>query len=81
VAFALVYAARVHAFLRLARKVDWLRSWYPRLMIYCVVGYGSFLFISFSLTISRSISTLAPWRSLRCGDDRRTVDHDGVAQS
>ena len=35
-------------FCGLARKVDLSRSWYPRLMIYCVVGYGSFLFISFS---------------------------------
>jgi 4-amino-4-deoxy-L-arabinose transferase-like glycosyltransferase len=35
-------------FCGLARKVDWSRSWYPRLMVYCVVGYGGFLFISFS---------------------------------
>ena len=35
-------------FCGLARKMDLARSWYPRLMIYCVVGYGSFLFISFS---------------------------------
>jgi hypothetical protein len=35
-------------FCGLARKVDLSRSWYPRLMIYCMVGYGSFLFISFS---------------------------------
>ena len=35
-------------FCGLARKVDWSRSWYPRLLIYCVIGYGSFLFISFS---------------------------------
>lgn len=35
-------------FCGLARKVDLSRSWYPRLMVYCVVGYGSFLFISFS---------------------------------
>ena len=35
-------------FYGLVRKVDWWCSWYPRLMIYCVIGYGSFLFISFS---------------------------------
>lgn len=35
-------------FCGLARKMDLARSWYPRLMVYCVVGYGSFLFISFS---------------------------------
>ncbi len=35
-------------FCGLASRVDWRRSWYPRLMVYCVVGYGSFLFISFS---------------------------------
>ncbi len=35
-------------FCGLARKVDLSRSWHPRLMVYCVVGYGSFLFISFA---------------------------------
>jgi 4-amino-4-deoxy-L-arabinose transferase-like glycosyltransferase len=30
----------------LGRKVDLSRSWYPRLMVYCAVGYGSFLIIS-----------------------------------
>jgi hypothetical protein len=35
-------------FCGLATKVDWSRSWYPRVMVYCVVGYGAFLFISFS---------------------------------
>ena len=32
----------------LARRVEWSKSWYPHLMIYCVLGYGGFLFISFS---------------------------------
>jgi len=31
-----------------ARKIDWARSWYPRLLAYFVGGYGSFLLISFS---------------------------------
>jgi 4-amino-4-deoxy-L-arabinose transferase-like glycosyltransferase len=33
---------------RLAMNLTVGRSWLPRLMIYCVVGYGGFLFISFS---------------------------------
>jgi hypothetical protein len=32
----------------LAIKMNWSRSWYPRLLVYCVAGYGTFLFISFS---------------------------------
>jgi 4-amino-4-deoxy-L-arabinose transferase-like glycosyltransferase len=32
----------------LARHLDWSKTWYPRLMIYSVAGYASFLFISFS---------------------------------
>ena len=35
-------------FFCLARHLDWSNSWYPRLLIYCVVGYAAFLFISFS---------------------------------
>ncbi len=35
-------------FFALACKVQWRKSWYPRLMVYCVLGYGGFLFISFS---------------------------------
>lgn len=30
----------------LGRRVDLSRSWYPRLMVYCALGYGMFLFIS-----------------------------------
>jgi|GEM_PF-2373205 len=32
----------------LGRHLDWSKSWYPLLMIYCVIGYAAFLFISFS---------------------------------
>jgi len=32
----------------LARYLDGSRSWHPRLMVYYAMGYGSFLFISFS---------------------------------
>ncbi len=32
----------------LARKISWSNSWYPRLMVYCALGYGAFLFVSFS---------------------------------
>jgi hypothetical protein len=40
--------ALVAALAWLARHLDWSRSWYPRLMIYGVIGYASFLFVSFS---------------------------------
>ena len=30
----------------LGRRVDLSRTWYPRLMVYCVLGYGTFLLIS-----------------------------------
>jgi hypothetical protein len=32
--------------LALGRKVNLSRSWYPRLMVYCLAGYGTFLYIS-----------------------------------
>lgn len=35
-------------FVCLALRLGELKSWYPRLMIYCVAGYTAFLFISFS---------------------------------
>lgn len=35
-------------FCGLARRLDWSRSWYPRLLVYCVAGYATFLFVSFS---------------------------------
>jgi len=35
-------------FCRLARNFSWLKSWHPRLMVYCALGYGAFLLVSFS---------------------------------